>query len=112
MVNAASYTPFCPTLAGTCPVTDQSGKKRRICFRKVCNRSYRNTIQQSPKESVRQAECAAAYLAEALARGRSKSHAYRRLDNRWLGIIWKLRQTGWVYDEASHLQQINAHRRR
>jgi len=42
----------------------------------------------------------------------SKSHAYRCLANRWLGIIWKLWQTGQVYDEAYHLQQINEHRRR
>lgn len=100
------------SLAGTCPVTDQSGKKRRVYFRKACNRRYRNTIQQFSKESVRQAEWAAAYFAEALARGHSKSHAYRCLANRWLGIIWKLWQTRQVYDEAYHLQQINARRRR
>lgn len=99
-------------LAGTCPVTDQSGKRRRVYFRKACNRGYRNTIQQFSKESVRQTEWAAAYFAEALSRGHSKSHAYRCLANRWLGIIWKLWQTGQVYDETYHLQQINAHRRR
>ena len=100
------------SLAGTCPVTDQSGKKRRVYFRKACNRSYRNTIQQFTKESVKQVQWAAAYLAEALARGHSKSHAYRCLANRWLGIIWTLWQTRQLHDEAYHLQQISQHRKR
>lgn len=100
------------SLAGTCPVTEQSGKKRRVYFRKACNRCYRNTVQQFTKESVKQAEWAAAYLAEALARGHSKSHAYRCLANRWLGIIWKLWQTRQLYDEAYHLRQISQHRKR
>jgi hypothetical protein len=47
-----------------------------------------------------------------LARGHSKSHAYRCLANRWLGIIWKLWQSRELYDETYHLQQIRRHRRR
>jgi len=47
-----------------------------------------------------------------LARGHSKSHAYRCLANRWLGIIWKLWQSRERYDETYHLQQIRRHRRR
>jgi len=42
----------------------------------------------------------------------TKSHAYRCLANRWLGIIWKLWQSRELYDEAYHLQQIQRHRRR
>jgi transposase len=100
------------SLAGTCPVTDQSGKKRRVYFRKACNRDDRNTAQQFAKSSTSQADWAAAYFSEALARGMSKSHAYRCLANRWLGIIWKLWQIGQLYDEEYHLQQIKRHRRR
>jgi transposase len=99
------------TLAGTCPATDQSGQKRRVFFRRACNRSYRNTTQQFAKESVKQAEWAATYFAQARARGYSKSHAYRCLANRWLGVIWKLWQTRQLYNEAYHLQQINKHRK-
>jgi transposase len=99
------------SLAGTCSATDQSGQKRRVFFRRACNRPYRNTTQQFAKESVKQAEWAATYFAQARARGYSKSHAYRRLANRWLGIIWKLWQTRQLYDEAYHLQQINEHRK-
>jgi transposase len=99
-------------LAGTCPGTDQCGKRRWVYFRRACNRDHRTTVQQFARESIRQAEWAAAYYAEARARGQSKSHAYRCLGNRWLGIIWKLWQDRVPYDEAYHLQQINKHRRR
>jgi transposase len=100
------------SLAGTCPVTIQSGQKKRIRFRRACNRDHRNTAQQFAKCSVPQSEWAAAYYSAALARGLSENHAYRCLANRWLGIIWKLWQSRQLYDEAYHLQQINRHRRR
>jgi len=99
------------SLAGTCPVTMQSGKKRRVYFRKACNRDYRNTSQQFAICSTRCADWAASYFGDALARGMSKSHAYRCLANRWLGIIWKLWQTKQTYNEEYHLQQINQHRK-
>jgi len=85
--------------------TIQSGRKRHVRFRRGCNRHYRQTAQQFAKASVPEAEWAAAYLSRCLARGHSKSHAYRCLANRWLGIIWKLWQSRELYDETYHLQQ-------
>ena len=98
-------------LAGTCPVTKQSGKRRGIQFRRACNHSFRETAQQLAVASVQQVDWAAAYFTAALARGLRKNHAYRCLANRWLGIIWKLLQTHQLYDEAYHLQQIHQQRR-
>jgi transposase len=98
-------------LAGTCPVTQQSGKSRRVSFRHACNHAYRHTAQQFAVASIRQAPWAASYFAAARARGQSKSHAYRWLANRWLGIIWKLWQDRVPYDPAYHLQQLQRHRR-
>jgi len=74
-------------LAGTCPVTDQSGKRKRVYFRKACHKDYRNTSQQFAKESTKQSEWAASYFADARARRLSKSEAFRCLANRWPGII-------------------------
>jgi transposase len=99
-------------LAGTCPVTDQSGKRKRVYFRKACNKGHRNTAQQFAKESTRLSDWAVSYFAEARARRLSKSEAYRCLANRWLGILWKLWQSRQPYDETYHLQQILRHRRR
>lgn len=33
-------------LAGTCPVTDQSGKRKVIKFRRACDREFRWIVQQ------------------------------------------------------------------
>jgi len=98
-------------LAGTCPVTKQSGKSRRIQFRRACNHRFRDTAQQFAVSSVQQCDWAATYYNNGLARGLRKNHAYRCLANRWLGIIWKMWQTHQPYDEAYHLQQIHRHRR-
>lgn len=98
-------------LAGTCPVTEASGKKRNIYFRRACNKEYRQTAQQFAKCSVDSSPWAAAYFKQALARGLGRSHAYRCLANRWLAIIWTLWQKREPYDQAYHWQQVQRQRR-
>lgn len=48
-------------LAGTCPVTDQSGKKRRILFRRTCNKEFRRIMQRFARASVPESVWATAY---------------------------------------------------
>lgn len=100
-----------PAIAGTCPVTIASGRSRYVKFRHACNHQYRQTVQQFAQASTRQSVWAASYFRLALARGHSKSHAYRCLANRWLHIIWSLWQKRQPYDEAYHLGQVARHRR-
>ena len=92
-------------LAGTCPVTDQSGKRRRIYFRQACDREFRYIAQTFAVTSVNQAAWAVAYWQQLRARGIATHQAYRCLANRWLAIVWKLWQTRQPYDAAYHLQQ-------
>jgi transposase len=92
-------------LAGTCPVTDQSGKRRIIKFRRACDREFRAITQQWSIASLERSVWASAYWQRTRTRCRYSSLAYRRLANRWLAIAWKLWQTGQIYDEAYHLQQ-------
>jgi transposase len=75
------------TLAGTCPITIQSGKKKVVRFRRGCNHQFRHTAHTLAVTSVRQSIWAASYFAQARQRGLAKSHAYRCLANRWLAII-------------------------
>jgi transposase len=98
------------SLAGTCPVTIQSGKKKVIKFRRACNHEYRHTAQLYAVASVSQSTWAATYFRQAKARGLENSHAYRCLANRWLAIIWTIWQREQPYDEAYHLQEVNRHR--
>jgi transposase len=99
-----------PAIAGTCPVTIQSGRSRAVRFRKACNRGYRQTAQQFAKSSIRKSVWAAGYYNRALSRGMSDSHAYRCLANRWLHVIWTLWQKRVPYDDAYHMSQVARHR--
>lgn len=92
-------------LAGTCPVTDQSGKRKLIRFRRACDRDFRHIVQQWARSSLKQSVWANTYYQQVQPRCRSENHAYRCLANRWLAIAWKLWQTHQPYDEAYHLQQ-------
>lgn len=96
-------------LAGTCPVTIASGKTRFVRYRKACDRTFRAIAVQWAKASLRSSPWANAYFSQVLQRGKSASHAYRCLANRWLAIAWKLWQTHQVYDEAYHLKQRKRH---
>lgn len=92
-------------LAGTCPVTDQSGKRKLIKFRKGCDREFRHIVQQWSRCSLTESVWANAYWQQIRPHCASDSHAYRCLANRWLVIAWKLWQTRQTYDETYHLQQ-------
>jgi transposase len=98
-------------LAGTCPVTDQSGQKRIVKFRRSCDIEFRQIVQQWARCSLRRSAWANAYWVEVRKRSHGDNDAYRRLGNRWLAICWKLWQTGEVYDEAYHLRQRRIRRR-
>jgi len=92
-------------LAGTCPVTKQSGKYKYVQFRKACDRDFRYITQQWALHSLDVSVWANTYFQGVRSRGHSKSHALRCLANRWLAVIWKLWQTRRAYDEGYHLRQ-------
>jgi transposase len=92
-------------LAGTCPVTDESGKRRIIRFRRACDRDFRRIAQQWARASLKQSVWANGYWSQVRPRCASDSHAYRCLANRWLAILWTLWQKRQPYDEAYHLRQ-------
>jgi transposase len=91
-------------IAGTCPVTDSSGKMRHILFRKACDHDFRYIVQTWARGSIRKSSWARLYFSEISQRSKSNSHAYRCLANRWLAILWKLWQDGCPYDETLHLR--------
>jgi transposase len=98
-------------LAGTCPVTKRSGKRRIVEFRTGCDKEFRRIAQQFACASISESGWAAAYFNEGLPHWNSKSHAHRCLANRWIAIIWKIWQERESYDEAYHLRQRALRRR-
>ena len=96
-------------LAGTCPVTDSSGKRKVIHFRRACDREFQDIAQNWAIASLSKSLWANAYWQQIRPRCDSKSHAYRCLANRWLAIAWALWQKHETYDETYHLQQRAKH---
>lgn len=92
-------------LAGTAPVTDQSGRRRTVLFRRACDHEFRTYAHQWASFSLTASPWAAAYFDQAQRRGLSFNHACRALANRWLAILWKLWQTRQTYDQSVHLAQ-------
>ena len=99
------------SLAVSRPVTEASGKRRCIYFRRACDREFRRIMQEMALHSHRESPRVAEYIAAARPHCRSDSHAYRIVANRWLRIIWTLWQKRETYQEYYHLQQRAAHRR-
>ncbi len=93
-------------IAGTAPVTIQSGKTRSIRFRRGCDREFRTIATQWARASIRCSPWAAGYFADSRSRGHSVSRTYRGLANRLLAILWKLWHSREAYDEALHLQRV------
>lgn len=92
-------------LAGTCPVTISSGKRKQVRFRKSCDHEFRHIVQQWARISLRHSVWANAYYARIRPHCDSESHAFRCLANRWLAVLWRLWQDQKPYDEAYHLKQ-------
>lgn len=92
-------------IAGTCPVTVRSGKKKTILFRRACDREFRYIAQQWARKAIADAEWVETYFNSLLKRNIPKADATRRVANRLLAILWKLWQTRKPYDEAYLLRQ-------
>jgi hypothetical protein len=108
-LQSLAGTPFGPQAPArrgetACPVTEKSGKSRRIFFRQACDHEFRQVAQQWAKESIAQSSWATTYWHHIHQHSRSTNHAYRCLANRWLAIAWKCWQTRQLYVEAIHLQ--------
>jgi transposase len=99
-------------IAGTSPVTKQSGKKRRIKFRVACDREFRFFATQFAHSSTPESSWAAAYFDTVRPRFDKVSQAHRCLANRWMAIIWRLWTDRVEYDEALHLRNRFVNRRR
>lgn len=98
-------------LAGSCPVTDASGKRKVVRFRYACDREFRTIVQQWARCSLKKSVWANGYYERVRPHCSSESHAYRCLGNRWLAVAWALWQKREPYDEAYHLRQSMSRRR-
>lgn len=88
--------------AGVVPVTYASGKQRGVGFRWACNHRLRAAITLFAHNSRHESAWAADVYQRARARGCDHPHATRILARSWLRVLYRLWQTGELYDAAKH----------
>lgn len=96
-------------LAGTAPVSYQSGQIHKVYLRRHCNKSLRATLHLWANLSRRASPWAALYYQALRARGKSHAGALRSLGQRWLKILWKMWQTRRSYDPDLHARNQLKH---
>ena len=96
-------------LAGTAPVTFQSGNFARVHRRVACNTVLRNALFRFAWLSTQQEAWAADYYRRKRREGKSHAVAVRALANHWVRIIYALWAKRATYDPAVFLAARQAH---
>lgn len=96
-------------LAGTAPVSYQSGQIHKVYLRRLCNKSLRSTVHLWANLSRKCSPWAEIYYKALRARGKSHACALRCLGQRWLKILWKMWQTRQCYDPELHARNQLKH---
>lgn len=96
-------------LAGTAPVSYQSGQINKTRVRRNCDKHLRCVMHLWANSSRRQSGWATIYYQHKRAEGKSHACALRCLGQRWLKIIWKMVQTHRPYDADLHQQNQLKH---
>ena len=96
-------------MAGTAPVSFQSGQMHRVRFRRACNKHFRAAVHLWAGLSRGRCVWAEAYYQKKRHEGKSHSCALRCLGQRWLKILSKMLQTRRPYDEALHMRNQVRH---
>jgi transposase len=96
-------------LAGTAPVSYQSGQIHKVHLRRHCNKPLRHAVHLWANLSRQSSTWASVYYDQLRERGKSHACALRCLGQRWLKILWKMWQTGSVYDAETHTRNQLKH---
>lgn len=91
-------------LAGTAPVTRQSGKRTVVGFRRACDKPFRAAMTQFAFCSLQHCAWAAEYYRAKRAAGYRHPEALRALANIWLRILFAMWRRRESYDESRFLQ--------
>jgi transposase len=96
-------------LAGTAPVSFQSGQIFRVKMRRCCNAHLRHAVHLWADCSRVKCGWAQAYYQAQREKGKSHACALRCLGHRWLEVLWKMWQTGTRYDGDLHNRNQQKH---
>jgi transposase len=96
-------------IAGTAPVSFQSGQIHRVRIRYECNKVLRHTVHLWSQCCWRVCPWAEVYYRQKRAEGKSHACALRCLGQRLLKILWKMIQTRRPYDADLHARHQKQH---
>ena len=94
--------------SGIAPLTTQSGKLRYVSGRWACSKFLRQTFHEYAGLSIAKCRWAKAFYDSQLKKGKSSATAKRALAYKWIRIIYRLWQTGDVYDDARYEARLLA----
>jgi hypothetical protein len=96
-------------LAGTAPISYQTGKIHKVYMRRHCNKNLRQAVHLFADKSRAQCSWAEIYYKALRDRGKTHAQAVRSLGQRWLNILWKMWQNNTLYDADFHMRNQMAH---
>ena len=108
-VGLARHAPNCESAealasaVGVAPVTDQSGKMRKVYRRLRCDNHTRQSFVEWAKESWKHSVWAAAFVRQRQEKGQSFHAIIRALAYKWIRILWKCWHDRTAYDEPKYL---------
>ena len=91
---------------GVAPVTDQSGRMRKVYRRLRCDSFTRQSFVEWVKESWKHSVWAEAFYRQREAKGHGFHAIMRALAYKWIRILWRCWQDGVAYDERKYLAQL------
>lgn len=91
---------------GVAPVTEQSGKMRKVYRRLRCDNHTRQGFIEWAKESWKHSVWAGAFVRQRMAKGQGFHAIIRALAYKWLRILWKCWRDGSTYNEEIYLERL------
>jgi transposase len=95
--------------SGIAPVTEQSGKQRRVHRRYACPKFLRQTFHEFANHSRRWCAWAEAYYSMQLERGKRHHVAIRALAYKWIRILFRCWKNRVAYDDSVYSNSLTKH---
>jgi transposase len=95
--------------AGSCPVTERSGKFQGIHFRRACNMHLRRALHLASRSAIINCCWARELYTKLRAKGHSYARALRAVGDQLIEILYAVLTRRTPYDEAYHLRMKSLH---
>jgi transposase len=112
LVALGQFADNCPcaedlaAAVGIAPVTDQSGRMRKVYRRLRCDKHTRQTFVEWVKEACKHSVWSAAYVQRRQQAGHGFHIILRALAYKWIRILWKCWHDGVPYNEDIYLKRL------